>query len=252
MLKRLFRTRNNKTPVASVPDGVRVYAIGDVHGRLDLLDILLAHIDDDLARDRPASTTIIFLGDLIDRGPDSAGVVERVYQLARQMPDTRVLVGNHEEVFMRALEGDEKAMRFFCRIGGKETILSYGISEAKYNDYDYADLTVALQAAVPEHHRVFISGFEDVIEIGDYAFVHAGIRPGMPISEQQTTDLRWIRDAFLDHQDPFERLIVHGHTITDQPDIRPNRIGIDTGAYAGGPLTALVVEGGQRRFIVSR
>ena len=251
MLRRFFKPRSDQPPVASVPPGTRVYAIGDVHGRLDLLDILLDRITRDRAIDPPDRITTVFLGDLIDRGPDSAGVVERVYQLAQQHADTRVLVGNHEEVFLRALEGDEKAMRFFCRIGGKETILSYGISEPAYNDASYADLIATLGAAVPEHHRRFLARFEDLIEIGDYAFAHAGIRPGVPLSAQQATDLRWIRDDFLDHDQPFERVIVHGHTIMDRPDVRPNRIGIDTGAYAGGTLTALVMEGNRRRFIDS-
>lgn len=251
MLRRFFKPRSYKPPVASVPPGMRAYAIGDVHGRLDLLNIVLDRITRDLSSGTHDRVTIIFLGDLIDRGPDSAGVVERVYQLAQESADTRVLVGNHEEVFLRALAGDEKAMRFFCRIGGKETILSYGISEVDYNDASYADLMSMLRAAVPDHHRHFLAAFEDVIEIGDYAFVHAGIRPGVPLGEQQPADLRWIRDDFLDHTQPFERTIVHGHTITDQPDVCANRIGIDTGAYAGGPLTALVMEGDRRRFIDS-
>jgi len=233
-------------PQSRIPDGQRVYAIGDIHGRLDLLDSLMALIESDDAERGSADTQIIFLGDLVDRGPHSAGVVERSIEVARARPGTRFLTGNHEEVFLKALAGDEKALRLFCRIGGRETILSYGIPADQYAQLDFEELAAELQQIVPAHHRDFLATFEDLIEIGDYAFVHAGVRPEVPLFEQQASDLRWIRDVFLNHRAPLERIIVHGHTITAEIETRPNRIGIDTGAYASGKLSALGLEGDMR------
>jgi serine/threonine protein phosphatase 1 len=250
VLTRLLRPAHRPAP-AAIPGGRRLYAIGDVHGRLDLLDALLAKIDADDAARGPADRTIIFLGDLIDRGPDSAGVVERVYRLAQSTSGVRVLMGNHEEVFARAISGDVQALRHFCTMGGRETLLSYGIGAADYAALDYSELLARLQQCVPGHHQAFINGFENLIEIGSYAFVHAGIRPGVPLAEQQPADLRWIRDIFLNHQAAFERIIVHGHTISARVDEQPNRIGIDTGAYTSGCLTALGLETTRRWYVNS-
>lgn len=231
---------------ASVPDGLRIYAIGDVHGRADLLDLMLDRIMADDAARGSADQHIIFLGDLIDRGPESAAVVERAMAVSSAIANTRLLLGNHEEVFMKALSGDEKAMRFFCRIGGRETILSYGMSESDYNRYDYAELIVALQRIVPDSHRQFIESFEDMVVLGDYAFVHAGIRPEVPLADQQPSDLRWIRDPFISFTAAHDRIVVHGHTITESIEERANRIGIDTGAYTTGRLSAMAFEGATR------
>ena len=251
MFNRLRRTAQ-AAPKAAVPEGVRLYAIGDVHGRLDLLDELLTLIDDDNHQRADAEPQLIFLGDLIDRGPDSAGVVERALEIATDLPGTRFLMGNHEEVFLKALNGDERALRFLCRFGGRETILSYGLNEAEYDRLDFAELMPVLIDLVPDSHRAFLSGFEDVVIAGDYAFVHAGIRPGVALAEQSPGDLRWIREQFLDHAGPFEKVVVHGHTITAEVDIRANRIGIDTGAYASGRLTALGLEGSDRWTLITQ
>ncbi|WP_338061673.1 metallophosphoesterase [Sphingomonas panacisoli] len=192
------------------------------------------------------ATTLIFLGDLVDRGPDSAGVVERVRKLAASDVDVRVLMGNHEEVFLAAVRGDLPALRFCCRIGGRETMISYGISQEEYERLDYAELAERLTEIVPAEHTDFIAGFEDVIVAGDYAFVHAGIRPNVAIAEQRQKDMRWIREPFLDYEGTFEAFVVHGHTILEDIDERSNRIGIDTGAYVTGKLTALGLEGADR------
>jgi serine/threonine protein phosphatase 1 len=234
---------------AAVPEGCRVYAVGDIHGRLDLLENLLAQIEDDDRRREGAETTLIFLGDLVDRGPDSCGVVERLYRLREERPGTRFIAGNHEEVFLRAARGDVRATRFLVRIGGKPTIFSYGISEAEYSGLCFEALTDRLKTAVPQHHVTFLASFEDRMEIGDYLFVHAGMRPGVPIEEQSAEDLRWIRREFLDCAHDFGKVVVHGHTVTEEVEIRPNRIGIDTGAYESGRLTALALEGGDRWFL---
>lgn len=250
MLSKLFsRKREPLVPTGTIPSGQRVYAIGDIHGRLDLLDQALRLIEaDDRARGE-TRTQLILLGDLIDRGPQSAQVVARALELRNASPQSRFLLGNHEEVFLKALHGDQKALSFFIKIGGRETILSYGISESDYQAADYPELLALLQAAVPDEHRVFLESFEDLIEIGDYAFVHAGVRPGQPLAAQRPSDLRWIRHEFIEHAAPFSRIIVHGHTITPEVEIRPNRIGIDTGAYASGVLTAMGFEGSERWLI---
>lgn len=248
MIARLFKRRQGvEAPAPTIPEGQRLYAIGDIHGRLDLLDQLLTRIDADDAARPAARTTLIFLGDLVDRGPDSAGVVERLRQLAASGRDVRFLLGNHEEVFLHAIREEKtEALKFFCRIGGRETILSYGITETDYNAMDYDELKAALAERVPESHLSFLESFEDLIELGDYLFVHAGIRPGVAIQEQRPRDLRWIREPFLDHAAPHDRMVIHGHTITADVDEHSNRIGIDTGAYASGCLTALGIEGDDR------
>jgi serine/threonine protein phosphatase 1 len=245
MLKKLLRSpRAVATPAPAPADDTRIYAIGDIHGCRAELDRLLAMIDDDdAARGAAGATVLIFLGDLVDRGPDSAGVVERLLTLSRERPGTRFLKGNHEELFLHALSGAKDALRMFCRVGGKETVLSYGIDRAEYDSLDYPQLAERMAALVPPEHRAFLDGFEDMIVSGDYAFVHAGIRPDVPLDDQRDSDLRWIRESFLEYRGAHPKMIVHGHTIVSAVDRRANRIGIDTGAYASGRLTALGIEG---------
>ena len=246
MIAKLFSRRSKASPAASVPEGRRLYAIGDVHGRADLLEGLLERIDrDDRSRGGPQGT-LIFLGDLVDRGPDSAQVIDRLITLRGERPDTRLLVGNHEEVFLSVLGGDTKALRFFTRMGGKETILSYGITPEAYAAADFEELAQMVDAAVPEAHRSFLKSFDDMIVEGDYVFVHAGIHPGVSLEEQRPSDLRWIRDPFLEAPPPFEKVVIHGHTIFDNVVELSHRIGLDTGAYRSGTLTAMGFEGGER------
>lgn len=235
---------------SKVPGGVRIYAIGDIHGRLDLLDALLDTMQaDDRARGDQAKTQYVFLGDLIDRGPESRGVVDRLMTLADGGLNARFLMGNHEEVFLRALAGDGRALRFLVRIGGRETLLSYGISEEEYRSLDYDDLARRAAELVPAAHLVFLAGFEKWVALGDYLFVHAGLRPGVALEDQSKSDLYWIRDDFLRHRESFGKIVVHGHSITEDVDLRPNRIGIDTGAFASGRLTAIGLEGEERWFL---
>lgn len=234
-----------------LPDGQRVYAIGDIHGCLDLLDDLLGRIEADDAARGDAQTQLVFLGDLVDRGPDSAGVVARLIEIAEQRGHARFILGNHEEIFLRALGGDLEALRLFVRIGGRETILSYGISERDYERTDYEELLELIRAHVPQRHIDFLKSFEDRVEVGDYVFVHAGLRPGVPIEEQRRGDMRWIRSTFLDTDWDFGKLVVHGHSISDNVVERPNRLGIDTGAFATGRLTALGLEGADRWILAT-
>lgn len=250
MISKLIRRR--RTPLnardATIPPHQRIYAVGDIHGRLDLLDKLLGQIDaDDRARPK-AETRIIFLGDLVDRGPASAGVVQCLmdFEATRPAGSVRFLLGNHEEILLDVLTGDERALRLFLRVGGRETVLSYGMSPEVYRELDYSQLLTAFRSLVPEAHRAFLAGFEDLIIIGDYAFVHAGIRPGEALARQRAKDLRWIRSEFLNHQGEHEKIVVHGHSVTDQVDIQANRIGLDTGAFASGRLTAMGFEANRR------
>jgi serine/threonine protein phosphatase 1 len=246
----LNMVRRTQPRAERVPDGMRVYAIGDIHGRLDLLDALLDSIaEDDRARGHDVETRYIFLGDLIDRGPDSRGVVERLLAFSKSGASARFLMGNHEQVFLRALEGDKKSLRFLGRIGGRETLISYGISEEDYKTLGFEELAVHAAEKVPAEHVAFLSGFENMIALGDYLFVHAGIRPGVTLDEQEDHDLYWIRDEFLTHKESFGAIVVHGHSIAEEIDVRANRIGIDTGAFATGRLTAIGLEGGERWFL---
>lgn len=252
MLGRLFKKAAAARPIdtARVPDGMRVYAIGDVHGRADLLHELLLKIEDDSLARGATDTHIIFLGDLIDRGPDSAGVIETAMALRAAGRKVRFLMGNHEEVFLRACrKNDAKITRFFIRIGGEATVLSYPITRAEYMALDMHELSERLRTLVPQSHLEFIDSFEDQIVIGDYAFVHAGIRPGVPLAEQKPSDLRWIREEFVEHRGDLEKVVIYGHTIYDKVEERGSRIGIDTGAYASAELTAIGLECGERWYL---
>lgn len=252
MISRLFKKKVVIRPIdtARVPDGVRVYAIGDVHGRNDLLIKLLAKIDADNAARGEADTHIVFLGDLVDRGDDSAGVIETAISRSKSGGKTRFLMGNHEEVFVQACrKRDPKIARFFIRIGGEATILSYPITRSEYMSLDMEQLCARLETLVPEEHLAFLESFEDQITIGDYAFVHAGIRPDVPLCDQKPSDLRWIREEFVDQRGDLEKVIIYGHTIYAEVEERGSRIGIDTGAYASGKLTAIGLEGGERWYL---
>ncbi len=234
-------------PLARVPAGQRVYAIGDIHGRLDLFEQLLELIEADDAARGPADTRLVLLGDLIDRGPDSCGVMERAMALV-QGGKVRVLAGNHEEMLLSSLN-DPETLRHFLRHGGKETLFSYGLQRSDYAQAKLEWVHEQINALLPPAHIAFIQSMENQIIYGDYLFVHAGIRPGVPLDQQAVPDLRWIRREFLDHTDPHSHIVIHGHTITDAPVVRPNRIGIDTGAFASGRLTAIGLESAQSWFL---
>lgn len=241
----------NRRPLAlpSLPDGERVYAIGDVHGRADLLERLLAAIDSDDAARPAIRTQIVFLGDLVDRGAESKRVIDLVLALEARGRRVRVLRGNHDDVFRQAVRGDPRATRNLHRMGGKPTLMSYGISEAEYDGLDYPELTERLCGGVPDEHLALLDRLENLIRIGDYVFVHAGVRPGVSLDDQEVEDLCWIRGDFLRHRGDFGGFVIHGHSITDDVDVRPNRIGVDTGAFATNKLTAVGLEGTERWFL---
>lgn len=245
-LRAMFRPKP-APKLPSVPEGTRFYVVGDIHGRLDLYEALIAAIEEDDSNSSPADTRIVLLGDLVDRGPDSAGVIARTREW-QQDTRVRVLAGNHEEMFLAAFEKPE-ALRHFLKHGGRETVLSYGLSKKQFATLDLEEMFALLRELVPAADREYIAGFEEMIRAGDYVFVHAGIDPARALSDQKRSDLLWIRERFLSHEGPLEKVVVHGHTIFDRVMDCGNRIGIDTGAFRSGVLTALVLEGDQRRII---
>jgi len=227
-----------------VPPGERVYAIGDIHGRLDLFTALAAAIERDDKERGTADTTVIFLGDIVDRGPHSSRVIgaARAWSRARKI---RFISGNHEEMFLLSFSSSD-TLRNFLKYGGRETILSYDISAEDLLGATLEETKALMNAAVPADDRQFLHGFEKMVTIGDYVFVHAGIRPNEPLNKQTGQDCRWIREPFLSYEGSYGKTIVHGHTVTEEVEFRANRIGIDTGAYLTGKLTALCLEGSER------
>ena len=235
--------------VPSGPRGHRAYVVGDVHGRLDLLDVLLNKIEDDVRSRRRCRISIVFLGDLIDRGPDSAGVVERLRCYRPPFAKTMFVLGNHEEVMIRAVEGDADVLRDWLKFGGGECVRSYGIDPMALKRMLPVEAAATITSAVPAEHVEFLRSFADTVSFGNYVFVHAGVRPGTSLGEQSSSDLRWIREPFLTDERDHGYVVVHGHTISQGVDLRSNRIGIDTGAYRTGVLTALAIEGTERWFL---
>ena len=234
------------TSKPSGPRGHRAYAIGDVHGRLDLLDTLLSDIEADINEKPKRKVSIVFLGDLIDRGSSSAGVIERLRTFRPHYATVHFLMGNHEEVLLRVIAGEASLIPSWLRFGGIETLASYGLDARKLTSLPDKEAVSAVKQVIPEAHIQFLSAFADTVSFGDYLFVHAGIRPGIEISEQSKADLRWIRDPFLEDRSERNFIVVHGHTISPRIEITPNRIGIDTGAFYTDILTALAIEGGRR------
>jgi serine/threonine protein phosphatase 1 len=246
---RILFPRDSSAAEPSVPPGYRVYAIGDIHGRLDLLDDALARIEADNDARSPAQVVIVFLGDLIDRGPSSAQVLERARTYRRPGFRTVFISGNHEEVLLRLLRGESKFLQDWLRFGGAECARSYGISSTALKRTDPDRAVEVLREKIPKQDQEFLETFVDTFRIGSYLFVHAGVRPGVPLPEQKQSDLRWIRQPFLDNDDDHGFIVVHGHTIAEQIDVRGNRIGLDTGAYRTGVLTTMGLEGRERWFL---
>jgi len=235
-----------------VPDGRRVYAIGDIHGRLDLLETLHQKILDDAASNAQARRRVlIYLGDYVDRGPDSRAVVELLANNPLPGFDLIHLLGNHEWAMLEFLENREIAEAWFA-YGGYATLVSYGVNPLPRPvppEGRIAGLQNALRAALPADHFAFLMNLKLSHVEGDYLFVHAGIRPGIPLERQEPDDLTQIRYEFLESNVDHGKVVVHGHTITEEPEIRPNRIGIDTGAFASNRLTCLVLDGNRRSFL---
>ena len=248
LLKKIATGLGFLGPVYRGKPGMRAYAIGDVHGCLAQLNAMLDHIERDVS-DYAGKAYLILLGDVVDRGPDSRGVIERLRTYQHPALRKVMLMGNHEEFLLRALDGEAGTLRRWLEFGGAECVASYGLSAHRLLAAEEDDAVAMLRNAIPAAHIAFLSEFGDTLRFGDYLFVHAGIRPGLALDQQSHADLRWIRDPFLTHRGDYGFMVVHGHTITDTVDEQANRIGIDTGTYRGGPLTALVVENTERRYL---
>jgi serine/threonine protein phosphatase 1 len=238
-----------RPPKTELPAGHRLYAIGDVHGRLDLLDVLLDQIHEDDAGRRPADTHVLLLGDLIDRGPYSAGVVRRVMAGDDRFASLRALKGNHEASLLSVLAGDTRWLQSWLDYGGRASLRSWGVDDMVLRSEDEEMIVAAACASVPPDEQAWLADLPTRHRAGDYLFVHAGVRPGVPIEAQSDEDMLWIRGEFLNDKSDHGVVVVHGHTICRAPETRPNRIGIDTGAYLSGTLTALGLEGTERWFI---
>jgi serine/threonine protein phosphatase 1 len=233
-----------------VPPGSRVYAVGDIHGRCDLLRGMHQLVHEDAYRRQAPRNVIVYLGDYIDRGADSPAVIDLLLDEPLPSFERVHLKGNHEDSLLRFLD-DLGIGPAWLTYGGSETLASYGIRPpsltASASELERAQRE--LRARLPERHRRFMENLELTHEEGDYLFAHAGVRPGVPLDRQSEDDLLWIREEFLLSDAEFGKLVVHGHTITAQPDVRRNRIGIDTGAFASGTLTCLVLEGTDWSFL---
>jgi len=231
-----------------VPEGIRIYVIGDVHGRADLLETILARVDKDLKLYPIDSPLQVFLGDYIDRGPYSRDVIDLLISRRTQCPMV-CLKGNHEAIALRVLENSGSLQRWL-ELGGGDTMASYGVAPPTSADSGDAEISVdALRTAMPGDHKKFLSGLPLSLTCGDFFLSHAGARPGISLELQRQRDLLWIRDDFLQYRGSFGKVVVHGHTPVGKPEILPNRVNIDTGAYATGHLTCLVLEADQLDFL---
>lgn len=235
----------------SVPAGIRVYAIGDIHGRADLLTAMMTMIRTDIQTRRVRRPLIVFLGDYIDRGPQSAEVIDQLTAIAQSDAlESRFLMGNHEEVLLRILKGDGALLHDWLRFGGRECLASYGLDGDALAKLGAMEMAARMKDAIPRRHRQFLGELIDTVRVGDYLFVHAGLRPNLALEAQSQQDLRWIRSPFLeDETADHGYMVVHGHSMRPEVDRRANRIGIDTGAYQSGRLTALVLDGATQTFL---
>jgi serine/threonine protein phosphatase 1 len=228
----------------------RIYVIGDIHGRLDLLDQVIAKIDMDMKQQPNAEAITVTLGDYIDRGPNSRGVLERL----RQNPFPTVylaLRGNHEELFENFFENPSLGNQW-RHLGGLETLHSYGVPVSPLmRGKGFPEAADLLREKVPKEHLDFLSSLGIFASSASFFLCHAGVRPGIPLNRQNARDLLWIRDEFLNSPMDFGKRVVHGHTPTDRPEVLANRINIDTGAYMTGRLTCVVLEGKRHRFLTS-
>jgi len=250
MFSRLFPHLSRRPASATPPDCV-VWAIGDIHGRADLLHPLLETIRADLSAVALGRKVIVFLGDYIDRGFDSRGVLNQLCDLdADPALEVHFIRGNHEDR-MEAFLLDPAVGQSWCDYGGRETLFSYGVSPPamRSDSAGWGETARALSEALPEPHRRFLQRQQLSVSIGDYFFCHAGARPGVELDDQSPEDLMWIRQPFLDHPAPFEKVVVHGHTPTDFVVSDARRIGVDTGAYATNVLSAVRLAG-QSRFLL--
>lgn len=226
----------------SLPAGLRLYAIGDIHGRLDLLEEMLALIEADAANRRVEKVLYVFLGDYIDRGNWSCQTIDRLIAHAAQHQCV-FLKGNHEQIALSSLS-DPTRIEQWLRLGGTETLLSYGVpSELVANGKQAVAIQSAFHHSLPQAHFRFFRSLQNSFSCGDFFFVHGGVKPGVDLDQQKESDLLWIRSEFLSSTEDFGSIVVHGHTPALDIELRPNRINLDTGAFATGRLSCLAIEG---------
>lgn len=230
-------------------EGELVYAVGDIHGCYSLLKDILARVAADAGeRARGRRPIVVFLGDYVDRGPHSAKVMEALVWLQRRTDlELHFLKGNHEQALLEFIDAPERGGPWLS-FGGAETLIAYGVEPpaAEAPAQAYVSARDELLERMPASHLKLLQGLESLLVIGDYAFVHAGVRPGVPLEAQEENDLLWIRRGFVDQPGPFAKVIVHGHTwLGEQPQLSEHRLGLDTGAYATGVLTAVRLEDGE-------
>ena len=239
---------------SSTPRDTRIYAIGDVHGYLNLLENIYSAINNDLLHKPVDTHKIVFLGDYIDRGPDSAGCVEYLINLIAENKNVICLKGNHEHKLENFLTDPIAIADSFFTYGGADCATSYGVDMAGYQGREDETLSkcAELKANIPAHHKAFYADLEKTVSIGDYMFAHAGVRPGTALNQQTDLDLMCIRSEFIAHTRPYDKVIVHGHTPAYPMEILPNRINVDTHAYYTGVLSCLVLEGTDYRVIEAR
>ena len=234
-------------PSQTFDDETRLYAIGDVHGRLDLLERAIQAIDRDVA-ERGGTALTVTLGDYIDRGPQSRGVIERLS--VNPFPTPYVALKGNHETLLEAFLADPSVGAHWRRLGGLETIASFGVPVQQLMlGRNYEDAAAQLRKALTQQHRDFLASLKTSVVVGRYFLCHAGVRPGVPLDRQREDDLLWIRDEFLNSTEDFGKIVVHGHTPVAEPEVLPNRINIDTGAFMTGRLTCVVLEKDRHRFL---
>jgi len=235
---------------SAAPPDMRLYAIGDVHGRDDLLAAMHERVRADLTARPVAAHRLIHMGDYVDRGPQTAEVLDRLSRLVTEDSSVLCLMGNHEELLDNFLTTPIEGATVFLQNGGIETLASYGVIARDDVEGDEAVvLRDTFLAVLPEAHRAFLAALKLSVAFGDYFFCHAGIRPGIPLDRQVRRDLIWIRGTFHRDESDHGKVIVHAHSPVPEPEVRPNRINIDTGAVFSGRLTCLVLEGTTHRFL---
>ncbi len=236
-----------------IPENQVVYAIGDIHGRADLLrklhDLIIQDADDRQHEKR----TLVYLGDYVDRGPYVRETVEMLINETLPGFERIFLMGNHEQFLLNFLE-DPEILQAWIIVGGGSTLSSYGVRLPSSGFSPERDEKVrrTFISAVPKNHLLFFKNLRPFFKLKDFLFVHAGIRPGLKLEKQKSEDIFWIRDDFLSSTYDHDFMVVHGHTIDEEVQIRSNRIGVDTGAYATGVLTCAVIEGCEIRFISTK
>jgi serine/threonine protein phosphatase 1 len=252
LLKKFAKPSGSEQVAAPrLPDGVRIYAFGDVHGRVDLLEKLYGQVANDLEARPVAKAMEVFLGDYVDRGPRSKDVLDWLLT-GPNLVDKRICLRGNHELMMQSFLDDASVIGSWGQFGGLETLYSYGLKfKMPMAEETHEEIRAQFRDVLPTAHLAFLKALRPSASAGGYFFAHAGVNPAKPFSEQIEDDLYWIREPFLDWDRPLEKIVVHGHTPVEEPEVMVHRIGVDTGAYVTGRLTCAVLEGGDVRFLAT-